>query len=705
MSDDKAISELVSKSLRHKLDGDETINLDRHLSENEEARKFAELSQLIQNSVSGYRANQDIDKKDGLSEDARTRLKKSLSGAIEEKLSLSQAGLLQNKTPVGDPLATHDQGSSRTKRIPGELPAVPDRKVGSRFKLIRRLGEGGLGNVWLALDQRLNRTVAIKELTAEALENPKSWERFHREAEITGHLEHPNVVPLYLFGTDTTTNEPFYAMRFVGKRTLEDAIVEYHDRLEAGVADTLELHRLLTVFLDICQAIAYAHSRGVIHRDLKPQNVALDSFGQVIVLDWGLAKILEDSELSTKMSVSGECGGVEPFALTQTLQGDVIGTPLYMSPEQATGDLDRVDKQTDVYGLGALLFAILTGRAPHQKSCDQSGLDLKGILETIANSDPPAAEDYDKNIPRELEALYSKAMAKKPHLRFGSVQELADSVERWVAGQREQQSSYDNLRMEGRELRADLESSVTNLKRNVQFAAGLPPVEQLMHVTADEDVSVWRERLASIFSGLLRANPDEQSIVYSSVKDGEFRELVRVERHSGDAGSIRVVPKSRLNSGPVNDYIASLAKKKPEEVLTSLVCDPLCERAEGCQERVGLLAGVPVFDNSTEELFGFVMINCDIDKILRRQMSRRLSAGEVVVACDVFHIMMHTKAGQISESTIGHSVSSTTPQFSKAVDVLQTELEYIDRTNSEIYGARLWFLGQSHGIMYLLKRS
>ena len=231
MSDDKKISQLISLSLRHELSQQESAEVEKHLSENDDSRKFAELSSLIQKSVAtNLDPDQTASDKDngGLSEESKQRLKRSVTEAVQEKLSLSKAGLL------GD---TGAPTKSQSKTDAAGFGAVPEkREVMSRFNLIRRLGQGGLGNVWLARDEKLNRTVAIKELNAEALESPKAWERFHREAEITGHLEHPNIVPLYQFGVDRKTGEPFYAMRFVGKRTLAHAIEEYYDRLEIGEA-------------------------------------------------------------------------------------------------------------------------------------------------------------------------------------------------------------------------------------------------------------------------------------------------------------------------------------------------------------------------------------------------------------------------------------------------------------------------------------
>ena len=688
MADDKLISQLVSKSLRHDLSGDERSQVDEHLKENDEARKFAEISQIIQQSLS-ISGQQDIedDNSVGLSHDAKNRLRESISLAVDVKLSESQIG---GKQPAEEQLVREVDGDRR--------------ELASRFQLIRLLSKGGLGNVWLARDKRLNRTVAIKELHRESLESPQAWDRFRREAEITGHLEHPNVVPIYQFGEDRKTGEPFYAMRFVGKRTLADAIEEHHDRIAAGDLSPVNTHRLLSVFLDVCQAIAYAHSRGVIHRDLKPDNVALDNFGQVIVLDWGLAKVLEDGELANKLTESQD---ITDSVLSQTLQGDVVGTPLFMAPEQAAGKPDLIDHRTDVYGLGAILFAILSGQAPHEKSVSvRKSQSLNTVLQAIAEGETPRAGELGDHVSRELDEICAKAMARKRHMRFESVQQLADAVEHWTAGQSGKQAAYDALRMEGRELRADLKSAVNDLERNVRFMSTLPPIQELIKAEEPETVTVWRERLAQIFHGLLRANSKYQSVAYSKVENGEFSEVVRVERHSTDSSSIRVVPKSKLQTAANTDHINELLNQHPDEVLSALACGVKCDDQDNnCKDDVDLVVGVPVYNEQTEEVFGVVQISCDIYQVLRQQMVPRLGAAEIVVACDIFHVLSHFKAGQILEESSASPISTITPHFEQAVKHLQTQPEYIDAANAEIYGGRLWLIPNVHGVMYLLKRS
>ena len=699
MSDDnqrgaKAISQLISKSLRQPIADSETQEIAGHIEADEQSRNFAQLSKAIQGSIAHAADTIDSDSvaAPGLTDDFKQRLKESVESASLEKLRLSQSGLINTRSH-----------SSRRGSHLGQHEAPPEaaRQVTSRFRLIRKLGQGGLGNVWLARDEKLNRNVAMKELNEAAMENPRVWQRFQREAEITGMLEHPNIVPIYQFGDDRKSAEPFYTMRFVGKRTLADAITEHHDLVEAGEGERLGLHRLLSVFLDICQAIAYAHSRGVVHRDLKPENVALDNFGQVVVLDWGLAKLIDDGELSHKLSKEAT---LSDSTLSQTMEGDVVGTPLYMAPEQAMGDLDRINERTDIYGLGAVLFSILTGAAPHATNLYEPTHDLKSTLEAIAQRDTPRTREMNLNLPIELDQICAKAMAKKQHLRYATVQDFAEAIERWMAGQSNKQAQYEAMRMEGRELRADLQSSVNDLERNVQFMSKLPPIQQLITAESDEDISIWRDRLATIFQGLLEANPDYKSVVYNRVEGEAFQELVRVERHTRDPSRIRVVPKSRLRNATSSDYINRVLLRKPGDGLTSLVCDPLCDAGLESDDQVGLVSAVPVYDDRTEDSFGVVMIECNINQVLRRQLNRQFKSGEVIAACDVFHVMMRNADGQIADESLGKKVVDVSPHFQSAINWLQSNPEYIDEANADVYGARIWFIPNKHGLMYLLKR-
>ena len=707
MKNDKHISELISKSLRTRLDDNENQEVEEYLKSNSETRTFAKLSTAIHESVAtmGVMAEKG-ESSIAMPEGAKSRLKDSVasflkdpSGFIVESVDESALRKTGEFVPV-ETMADERMILGVEGPQSGEV-----KKFSSRLRLIRQLGEGGLGSVWLARDEKLRRNVAVKQMNTASMEVPSNWQRFRREAEITGHLEHPNIVPLYQYGIDATTNEPFYAMRFVGKRTLADAIMEYHDRREAGEVRELELHRLLGSFLDVCQAIAYAHSRGVIHRDLKPENVALDNFGQVIVLDWGLAKLVEDSDLINQLP---EDSMLEDSALAKTMVGEVIGTPMFMAPEQAAGDLDSIDERTDIYGLGAILFSILTGLAPHESSTrmlpsESKSPTMQEILKWIIESESPRPRDFVPSVPRELEKICMKAMSKKSFARFDSASDLADSVERWIAGQSEKQTRYETMRMEGRELRADMEATVRDLESNARFMLRLPPVQELIQAENDEEVAAWRERLAVIFKGLLSAKPDYQNIAFCRVDGDKFTEIVRVGRVRSEHSTIRAIPKSRLRTAATPEHIQKIIMRNPEEVLSGLVCDPMCELSV-CDQAM-LVAGVPVYDEKTEEPYGVIMIDCDIERVFEKQMSRRLMACEVVAACETHQIMMHNKDRRMLEETRRQPVALALPKFTSAVEALKTQSEYIDETDQEVYGARLWLIPNVHGLMYLLSNS
>ena len=310
---------------------------------------------------------------------------------------------------------------------------IEDRSVGARYTLLRKLGQGGLGTVWLARDENLNRYVAVKELTAEPRSGEIALEHFRREAEITGRLEHPGIVPIYQFGCDEKTGKAFYAMRFLGRRTLQDAIDEYHERLESGSGDRMLLPRLLSSFISVCHSVGHAHSLKVIHRDLKPANVALDEFGQVTLLDWGLSKVNEETGI---YDVAGRSEPGDLHDMKSGQIGRVIGTPLYMAPEQASGRLQDVDELTDVYGLGGILYTILTGVGPHHMHGESTDtvMGREQFLSRIVADEVTAPSERKTGIPPELHAICMKALRRQRYRRYQSAAELAEEVQRYIAG-------------------------------------------------------------------------------------------------------------------------------------------------------------------------------------------------------------------------------------------------------------------------------
>ncbi|MGI9517328.1 MAG: protein kinase domain-containing protein [Pirellulaceae bacterium] len=298
-----------------------------------------------------------------------------------------------------------------------------------RFHILKQHARGGLGEVFVARDAELDREVALKQLNARGADHPELQARFLREAEITGKLEHPGIVPVYGMGRDHD-GRPFYAMRFIRGKSLRDAIREYYDD-ENGKPrgkQSPELRKMLGWLVDVCQAIAYAHSRGVLHRDLKPDNVMLGRYGETLVVDWGLARTDDrdetDFELHDESPLQTQLG---PDSMP-TVAGTAMGTPGYMSPEQARGQLDELGPPSDVYSLGATLYAILTGRPPLGGSKDVAEM-LNRVID--GRIEPPSTINPD--VPRPLESICQKAMSVNSVDRYQSPLDMAADIEAWLA--------------------------------------------------------------------------------------------------------------------------------------------------------------------------------------------------------------------------------------------------------------------------------
>jgi len=296
---------------------------------------------------------------------------------------------------------------------------------GQRFRILRPHARGGLGAVFVALDGELHREVALKQILDKHADDPVSRQRFVAEAEITGGLEHPGVVPVYGLGTDAN-GRPYYAMRFIKGDSLKEAIARFHED-EALEADpgrrSLELRKLLRRFTDVCNAVGYAHSRGVIHRDLKPANIVVGKFGETLVVDWGLAKAVGRADPSAgEQTLAPSSGGS-----SETLPGSALGTPAYMSPEQARGELNRLGPRSDVYSLGATLYCLLTGKPPVE------GDDIGAVLHAVQEGQFRRPSQHDPALDKALEAVCLKAMATQPEDRYPTPKALADDLDRWMA--------------------------------------------------------------------------------------------------------------------------------------------------------------------------------------------------------------------------------------------------------------------------------
>ena len=293
-----------------------------------------------------------------------------------------------------------------------ELPDLENTK----YRLIRRIGSGGMGTVYLAQDTALGRKVAVKVMN---IADPTGalTTRMTREARIVALLEHPSIVPIHDVGT-LDDGRVFYAMKLVQGSRLDE-----HARLAGSLAD------LLRIFQKVCEAIAFAHASEVIHRDLKPENIMVGPFGEVLVIDWGVAKVLINepgaaitgSLRSRESSTRSDSDATTTLPLAPVAQagdtsgGTVIGTPAYMSPEQARGETETLDPRSDVYSLGAILYFILTRQPPPSNQVARP-------------------RQLDPRIPRAIEAICLKSMSERRENRYSSAQEIAADVVKFLDG-------------------------------------------------------------------------------------------------------------------------------------------------------------------------------------------------------------------------------------------------------------------------------
>lgn len=309
----------------------------------------------------------------------------------------------------------------------GKDELVVPRVFGGRYRLQRVVGRGGMGAVYAAEDVDFGREVALKLLLFRAESTPHArlrLARLLREARITGLLEHPGIVPVYGIGL-TSDRHLYYTMKLVRGHSLRE-LVRAHEQRELGAEGQFTIQRRVEIVLRVCDALAFAHARGVVHRDLTPNNVMVGRFGEVLVMDWGIAKLLDrDAELvvADESAGSGDPHGTTP--------GAFLGTPNFASPEQATGDLSAIDERTDVFGIGAILYYLLTGQPPYigrdrVEVEDRARRADRGIVRSSASFPRP---------PRELFALCRKAMAMDRHDRYASVDTLAQDLRAFLGHQ------------------------------------------------------------------------------------------------------------------------------------------------------------------------------------------------------------------------------------------------------------------------------
>lgn len=328
---------------------------------------------------------------------------------------------------------------------------------------------GGLGVVYRAVDEKLNRNVAIKFIQPRHARNQNLTERFLQEAEITGRLDHPGVVPVYALG-QTDSGQPFYSMRFIRGESLDSQIKRYHQskgEFDPG-EQRLRMRQMLGNLVSVCRTIAYAHTRGIVHRDIKPQNIMLGKHGEALVVDWGLALPIGRG---SKFRVTDE-QTLRPV-LTSELYPDMgEGTPVYMSPEQAAGQ-DTISPASDIYSLGVTLYKLLTGELAFD------GANPMDVRSKIIAGDFQPPKIHAPSLARPLESICLKAMALAPCDRYETATDLADDLESWLAENRVQAHTYSRrervLRWCRRHLGliAGLTAGLVLLSAGLMIASGL----------------------------------------------------------------------------------------------------------------------------------------------------------------------------------------------------------------------------------------
>ena len=342
---------------------------------------------------------------------------------------------------------------------------LPEARLGeTRYTVEGELGAGGMGRVLMVYDQDIRRSVAMKMLRDDVRQDPKTLARFLEEAQATGQLEHPNIAPIYDLGRDEN-GKLFFTMKLVRGRNLGEIVRDISiGRLE--VRRHFTLTRLVQILQQASMGVHYAHVRGVVHRDLKPENIMVGDFGEVLVMDWGLAKVSGRAEPD---SVGGG-DVIESSRLrsgVETVDGTIQGTLAYMSPEQARGWQDEIDERTDVYGLGAILYEMLTFRAPYE------GKSAREVLERarLGEVPPPSKRAPRNRIPPSLEEICVRALAAEKEDRYESANAFHEALQIYLDGTAEserQQQEAAQLVRQGREKvaefrrLAELESRLRN---------------------------------------------------------------------------------------------------------------------------------------------------------------------------------------------------------------------------------------------------
>lgn len=410
-----------------------------------------------------------------------------------------------------------------------------------RLRLLHLHSHGGIGQVWLAQDTVLGREVALKELLPELRGSQRHRERFLREARVAAQLSHPGTAPVYEYREEG--GRCYYTMRFYSGRTLTEAIQQAHaDREKDDEGEAFErLFPLIEQFLTVCDTISYAHSKGIIHRDLKGENIVLGEFGEVTVIDWGLAKSIGEKEGSVTLHRESD----EPH---KTIEGERLGTPGFMSPEQARGEQSLIDERTDVYGLAAVLYEILTSRPPF------TGDTANEVMHRVETQPPVRPSALHPSTPEDLEAICLKGLSKKKEDRYASASELSEAIRHWVTERLRKREEFD------RQARFyALSHDIFSAMDHAGYIQQVNPAYANYFGYGENDLPIGEH-----FS--VRLHPDDQALVarrYSSAQQGHSQGET-VLRFAGKDG-VYCPARFTLTTIPGDPMIYSVGRPVDEE--------------------------------------------------------------------------------------------------------------------------------------------
>ena len=347
-----------------------------------------------------------------------------LTLVVEERSTASMSVTIPQRVPARG--GANERSARATE--------VASARALSDYKLVCEIARGGMGQIYFSEEAQLNRQVAVK---VSSVSEGGEDARFSKEAQVLARLAHPNIVPIYNIGVDAQ-NRPFYSMKLIKGRTLQAVLNLICD----GDSPTIREYprtALLTIFRKVCDAMMFAHSKSILHRDLKPENIMVGEYGEVLVMDWGLAKVLGERD----ESVSNAARENDTGDYGMTMEGEVMGTPQYMSPEQAEGMVAELDQRSDIYSLGGILYALLTLRPPIEgatlnevltkvKNGSISAMATKRGIAGASNAGSSALMGVE--VPEALQAVTLKAMATDRSKRYASVDALASDIERYQNG-------------------------------------------------------------------------------------------------------------------------------------------------------------------------------------------------------------------------------------------------------------------------------